>query len=114
MIHPAITSTSSLNLLERYKALTHWRQSYHFFPVSHHYYSLSKVDRCSPLLTSIMSDSETETCIKWGEYGARVLIENKKIPHYNIKVDPEKKEVTCWIASEEEKVCESFFTTTSC
>ena len=47
-----------------------------------------------------------ETWLKFGEYGARIMIEKKEVPHYNIKVDPEKKEITCWIASEEGKVCE--------
>jgi len=42
----------------------------------------------------------SETCIKLGELGARVMIENKEIPHYGIDVDPAKKEVSCWIPSE--------------
>ena len=54
---------------------------------------------------SIMSD----TCIKLGEHGARVLIEDKEIPHYAPHVDQAKKEVTCWIPSEEGKVRESLF-----
>ena len=53
----------------------------------------------------------SQTCIKLGEHSssARIMIENKEIPHYAIKVDQQKKEVTCWIASEEEKVCVFFF-----
>ena len=45
-----------------------------------------------------------ETCVRFGEHGARVMIENKEIEHYAIHVDPVKKEVSCWIASEEGKV----------
>ena len=50
-----------------------------------------------------------ETYLTFGGHSARVMIEDKEIPHYAINVDPEKKEVTCWIASETEKVCESLF-----
>ena len=56
----------------------------------------------------------SETCIRVGEYGARVMIEDKEIPHYAIHVDQAKKEATCWIASEVGKVRESFFDMTSC
>ena len=48
--------------------------------------------------------SELETCIKFGEHGARVKIEDKEIPHYASHVDQAKKEVSCWIPSEEGKV----------
>ena len=51
----------------------------------------------------------SETCIKFGELGARVMIENKEIPHYAIHVDPVEKEVSCWIPSEAGKVCDFFF-----
>ena len=51
----------------------------------------------------------TETCIRFGQYGARVMIEDKEIPHYGIHVDPVKKEVSCWIASEAGKVGDSLF-----
>ena len=51
----------------------------------------------------------SETCIKLGELGARVMIENKEIPHYAIHVDPVEKEVSCWIPSEAGKVCDFFF-----
>jgi hypothetical protein len=54
--------------------------------------------------------SELETCIKFGEQGARVMIENNETPHYKIHVDEEKKEVTCWVESQAEKVCEFLFT----
>ena len=50
-----------------------------------------------------------ETYLTFGGHNARVMIEDKEIPHYAINVDPEKKEVTCWIASEAEKVCEYLF-----
>ena len=56
---------------------------------------------------SIMSD--LETCIKFGEHGARIMIEDKEIPHYASHVDLYKKEVSCWIPSEEGKVRESPF-----
>ena len=56
----------------------------------------------------------SDTCIKFGEYGARVMIENKEIPHYNINVDLGRKKISCWIESQAEKVCESIFTMTSC
>ena len=45
-----------------------------------------------------------ETCIRYGEYGARVMIEDKEVQHYAMHVDPVKKEVSCWIASEVGKV----------
>ena len=51
----------------------------------------------------------TETCIRFGEHGARVMIEEKEIPHYAMHVDPVKKEVSCWIASEAGKVRGSLF-----
>ena len=50
-----------------------------------------------------------ETCIKLGELGARVMIENKEIEHYAVHVDPVKKEVSCWIASEAGKVRKPLF-----
>ena len=49
-----------------------------------------------------------ETCIKFGEHAARVMVEGKEVPHFAMHVDPAKKEVSCWIASEEGKVRESF------
>ena len=45
-----------------------------------------------------------ETCIRFGEHGARVMIEDKEIQHYTIHIDQVKKEVSCWIASEAGKV----------
>ena len=51
---------------------------------------------------------ELETCIKFGEHSARVMIENKEVPHFDMHVDPEKREVSCWLASEEGKVREPF------
>ena len=56
-----------------------------------------------------MSESLAETCIKLGVYGARVMIENKEIPHYATQVDPEKKEVSCWVESQAEKVVNLFY-----
>ena len=50
-----------------------------------------------------------DTCIKFGEFGARIMIEDKEVQHYAILVDPAKKEVSCWIASEAGKVCEFLF-----
>jgi hypothetical protein len=47
-----------------------------------------------------------DTCIRFGEFGARVMIEDKKIQHYAMHVDADKKEVSCWIASEPDKVRE--------
>jgi hypothetical protein len=47
-----------------------------------------------------------ETCITFGELGARVMVEDKEIQHYAMHVDPIKKEVSCWIASETGKVRE--------
>jgi len=44
-----------------------------------------------------------ETCMRFGEFGARVMIENKEVQHYAMHFDPAKKEVSCWIASEEGK-----------
>jgi hypothetical protein len=51
----------------------------------------------------------SETCIRFGEFGARVMIEDREVEHYAIAVDLAKKEVTCWIASEANKVRESLF-----
>ena len=67
---------------------------------------MSAVTRCSQSITGRMS----ETCIRFGEHGARVMIENKEIQHYAMHVDPVKKEVNCWIASKEGKVREALFT----
>ena len=50
-----------------------------------------------------------ETCIRFREHGARVMIEEKEIPHYAMHVDPVKKEVSCWIASKAGKVCGPLF-----
>jgi hypothetical protein len=50
-----------------------------------------------------------ETCIRFGEFGARVMIEDKEVQHYAMHVDPAKKEVSCWIASEAGKVREPLF-----
>jgi hypothetical protein len=38
-----------------------------------------------------------------------VMIEEKEIPHYAMHVDLAKKEISCWIASEAEKVGGSLF-----
>jgi len=56
-----------------------------------------------------MTEAVTRTCIRFREHGARVMIEDKEIEHYAMHVDPIKKEVTCWIASEANKVRKSFF-----
>ena len=37
------------------------------------------------------------------------MIENKEIPHYATQVDPEKKEVSCWVESQAEKVVNLFY-----
>jgi hypothetical protein len=50
--------------------------------------------------------SGPETCVRFRGHGARVMIEDKEIEHYAIHVDPAKKEVSCWIASEANKVRE--------
>ena len=42
------------------------------------------------------------------------MIEDKEIQHYAINVDQDKKEISCWIASEAGKVRESLFAMTSC
>jgi len=47
-----------------------------------------------------------ETSITLGKFGARVMVEDKEVEHYAIHVDPVKKEVSCWIASEAGKVRE--------
>ena len=56
-----------------------------------------------------MLELDSETYIKFGEHGTRVKIEDKEIPHYASHVDLAKKEVSCWIPSEEGKVRESLF-----
>ena len=50
-----------------------------------------------------------ETCIKFGKHGARVMIEDREVEHYAIEMNPDMKEVTCWIPSEEGKVRELYF-----
>ena len=50
-----------------------------------------------------------ETCIKFGKHGARVMIEDREVEHYAIEMNPDMKEVTCWIPSEEGKVREYIF-----
>ena len=52
---------------------------------------------------------DSETCVKFGKFGVRVMIEDKEIQHYSIHVDAAKKEVNCWIASEAGKVREYLF-----
>jgi len=42
----------------------------------------------------------SETCIRFGEFGARVMIEDEEVPHYAMHIDPVRREVSCWIASE--------------
>jgi len=48
----------------------------------------------------LLTTDMPETCIWFGSFGARVMIENKEVQHHGMHVDPAKKEVTCWIASE--------------
>lgn len=48
--------------------------------------------------------------MKFGIHGACVMVENKKVQHYDIQVDSRRKEVSCWIESKAEKVCKSLFT----
>ena len=76
-------------------------QSFSFF----FFFSVSRKSLVTRDSQSIMS----ETCIKIGEYSARVLIEGREIVHYASHVDVVKKEVSCWVPSEEGKVCESLF-----
>jgi hypothetical protein len=63
--------------------------------------SLSKSSRCSIDMP--------ETSIKFGEFSACVVIENKEVQHHAMHVDLAKKEVSCWIASEEGKVRKPLF-----
>jgi len=51
-----------------------------------------------------------KTCITFAEFGARVMVEDKEVEHYAVQVDPVKKEVSCWIASEVGKVRDLFNT----
>ena len=53
----------------------------------------------------------SETCIWFGQHSARVMIEEKEVPHFAMDVDPAEKEVSCWIASEAGKVRRSLFST---
>jgi len=48
-----------------------------------------------------------ETFLTIEKFGARVMVEDKEVAHYAVQVDPVKKEVSCWIASEAGKVRES-------
>jgi len=41
-----------------------------------------------------------ETCVTFGKFGARVMVEDQEVQHYAMHIDPVKKEVSCWIASE--------------
>ena len=47
-----------------------------------------------------------ETCVTFGKFGARVMVEDQEVQHYAMHIDPVKKEVSCWIASEAGKVRE--------
>ena len=47
-----------------------------------------------------------ETCITFGQFGARVMVEDQEVQHHAMHIDPVKKEVSCWIASEAGKVRE--------
>lgn len=38
------------------------------------------------------------------------MIEDQEVRHYDMHVDPVKKEASCWIASEAGKVRDSLFT----
>ena len=51
-----------------------------------------------------------ETFLTIEKFGARVKVEDKEVAHYAVQVDPVKKEVSCWIASEAGKVRESLDT----
>ena len=94
------TTASPTRLLFCKRSLWHFVLNlFVFFPF---HIPILSIDRCSLL---IMPD----TCIRFGKLGARVVIEDKEVEHYNIQVDPAKKEVEWWIASEAGKVCESLF-----
>jgi hypothetical protein len=56
----------------------------------------------------------SETCIRFGEFGARVMIEDEEVQHYAMHIDPVKREVSCWIASEAGKVRETLFVIGTC
>ena len=98
-------------LLSRFPVVephTHWHTLTSFsilFFLSFFFFSVSRKSLVTRDSQSIMS----ETCIKFGEYSARVLIEGREIVHYASHVDVVKKEVSCWVPSEEGKVCESLF-----
>ena len=98
--HSLVRKPQSLNAI---RCILKWPLSQKFpFHVTIITSPKSAVARC---LQSIMA----ETCIRFGQLGARVMIEDKEIPHYGIHADPVKKEVSCWIASEAGKVCEFLF-----
>ena len=94
--------TDYINFLNVIRRLTD-----HFVPFFFPFHAISKV---GSLLTTDMS----ETCIRFGEFGARVMIDNHEVQHYATHVDPARREVSCWIASEEGKVRESLFAIDSC
>ena len=78
-----------------------------FIQVFHHSLTLKSILKWP--FTHKTTIDMAETCIRFREHGARVMIEEKEIPHYAMHVDPVKKEVSCWIASEAGKVCGPLF-----
>ncbi|CAA7269475.1 unnamed protein product [Cyclocybe aegerita] len=77
-------------------ALFHHRCWPSSFPIS------SPLNTAPPGLLLPMPDMP-KTRLDFGDYSARVKISGREIEHHSIKVDEEKKLVSCWIASEEGK-----------
>jgi len=49
----------------------------------------------------------SQSCLTYADFKVSVLIDGKEIPHYGIETNEEKREVSCWIASEAGKVTNS-------
>ena len=98
---PTISICGHVQVVAHWACLKHIVNSIY----AHTLTSFSIFARWQSFLSSIMP----ETCIRFGEHRARIMIENKEVPHYAMHVDPAKKEVSCWIASEAGKVREPLF-----
>ena len=96
---------------EKLYSLTSCSRSFYFLSISHRaQYPL----RSNTAATVARCLTMPETCVKFGIHGARVMIENREVEHYAIRVDPVEKEVICWIPSEEGKVREYIFFDVHC
>lgn len=53
----------------------------------------------------VASRQSEDTYLTFENFQAHILVDGKEVPHYSIEVNKEKKEATCWIASQTGQVC---------